>query len=149
MAVANKILVRRYRVYDPLEQDVFVYSGGELNFFASGDKSLNVAGWLVDWEKILRGPKRIIFFEDDGFKFIDVGGLVFKIEHGVEVHCVRNIFISKLSVINNGVPAASVTYLTPWWRLIFDDGSHPDLQFPLEYFSKLWVDNIFIFNKVG
>ncbi|MEL4891642.1 hypothetical protein PQU63_04090 [Xanthomonas protegens] len=149
MVVVNKILVRRYRVYDPLEQDVFVYGGGELNFFSSGNKDLNVAGWLVDWEKILRGPKCIIFFEDDGFKFIDVGGLVFKIGHGVEVHCVRNIFISKFSVLNNGVPAASVTYLTPWWRLIFDDGSHPDLQFPLEYFSKLWNDNIFIFNKAG
>ncbi|WP_152181150.1 hypothetical protein [Xanthomonas sp. LMG 12459] len=86
MVVANKILVRRYRVYDPLEQDVFVYSGGELNFFASGGKSLNVAGWLVDWEKILRDPKCIIFLKMMDLNLSTLVDWFLKL--GVELRCI-------------------------------------------------------------
>ena len=79
--------------------------------------------------------------ELDGQRIVGMMGRAFHL--GVEVTLVHHHgpIVSSLSVMEKGSPLASLKYLTPWWRSLWDDGSHPDLNDPLRYFSGRWTGN--------
>lgn len=145
MDVINDFFVRRYRVYNPLKQPVFGYSDGILISNHSNYSNEKISGWLVDWEKVISGPKRVIFYEFEGCKCVDVDGARFKIDGDLMLKHKRGLLFSRFSIVKGGVAMCEMLYFTPWWRLMFDDGSHSDLHFPLKYFSKIWNEKLFIF----
>jgi hypothetical protein len=133
-----EVLVRRFSPTNTLQQPIFSFnpSTGSLS------EPLKIAeanGWLIDNECVLSGAKRAIFFEKDE-EYISIGDRVFRArDEGLRLTHRKGFFLSKLMLVD-ARGDASITYITPWWRYLWDDGSHTDLQFPLESFSRQWLE---------
>ncbi|WP_211327756.1 hypothetical protein [Solilutibacter pythonis] len=138
MDAATEILVRRFSPTNTLRQPVFSFNP-DSGLLAGPLESSHASGWLIDNECVISGAKRAIFFEDDE-EYISIGDRVFRIrDEGFRLAHKKGFFISKL-MISDLLGSASITYITPWWRYLWDDGSHTDLQFALEYFSRQWLE---------
>ena len=138
---SSKILVRRHSVFNTLKQPLFYYSPESGNIDPEPNVGLEAGGWLVDFEKIVAGARRVIFFRYEGRRYISLDDRVFEIgETKASVFHQRGFFVSELKIVDERGGEHAVKYVTPWWRLAFDDGSHPDLQFPLEAFSKQYAN---------
>jgi hypothetical protein len=141
VAVDHNIIIQRYSAFDKPEQPYFLFNidSGHL------EKQHNAfgvrKGWLVDFEQAMRGAKCVIFFAYNGGKFVALDKCIYQIGEGFSAvsHKCKGFF-SELQLVDSHGEAHLVTYLTPWWRLIFDDGMFPDSHFPLEYFSGKWSD---------
>jgi len=139
--VSNKVLVRRHSAFNTLQQPLFYYSPESGDIVPESNVGLEASGWLVDFEKVVIGARRVIFFRHDGGHYISLDDRFFEIgkeKSSVTHH--RGILISELKIVDERGDEHAVKYVTPWWRLVFDDGSHPDLQFPLEAFSKQYAN---------
>lgn len=138
MDATIEVLVRRFSPTNTLHQPIFSFnpSTGSLS------KPLKIAhanGWLIDNECVLSGAKRVIFFEKDE-EYISIGDRVFRArDEELRLTHRKGFFLSKLTLVD-ALGNASITYITPWWRYLWDDGSHTDLQFALEYFSRQWLE---------
>ena len=133
---SDKVLIRRHSAFNTLRQPLFYYSPESGQLEPAPTPGTEASGWLVDFEKVVSGAKRVIFFRRDGDSCVSLGRDVFVIGGGrSSIAHTRGILFSELKVMDEARREHVVKYITPWWRLIFDDGSHPDLQFPLEAFS--------------
>ncbi|MGX5730798.1 hypothetical protein ACWKWK_09740 [Pseudoxanthomonas beigongshangi] len=138
---SNKVLIRRHSAFNTLQQPLFYYSPESGDIDPEPNIRLEASGWLIDFEKVIAGASRVIFFRHIGRHYISLGDRVFEIgEKKSSVKHRRGILVSELKIIDERGGEHAVKYVTPWWRLIFDDGSHPDLQFPLEAFSKQYAN---------
>lgn len=133
---SDRIIVRRYNLSGAsLAAFEFDQSTGLIEQVdCEGSRS---CGWLIDFERVLSGPRRVLFYEAGHRKFVALGDRVFALDV-VRVKHRKGCLSSSLEVLSPDGGGGQVRYLTPWWRLLWDDGSHPDLQFPLEYLANRW-----------
>lgn len=133
------ILVQRYTSHDVAEKPRFYFypESGKLHVAPEGLGDDAVRGWLVDRELVFSGARQVIFFRSGEKRCIALGSRIFEIHAGKStvVHK-RRIVVSELKVIDEVGNEFKVRYMTPWWRLVFDDGMFPELQFPLKEFAK-------------
>ncbi|MGN7832515.1 hypothetical protein ACTJI2_12965 [Pseudoxanthomonas sp. 22568] len=138
---SNRVLIRRHSAFNTLQQPLFHYSPETGKIDPEPNIRLEASGWLIDFEKVIAGASRVIFFRHDGARYISLGNRVFEMgKKKSSVEHRRGVFVSELKIVDERGGEHTVKYVTPWWRLIFDDGSHPDLQFPLEAFSKQYAN---------
>ena len=138
--VASSVFVRRHSAYNTMNQPVFLFDPSSGRLERQLDGSIRTNGWLVDFEKVISGPKRIIFFQRDNRRYVALDGNVLEFGADIEnVSHIRGRLVSTLTLSPVSEPNIYVRYVTPWWRLIFDDGSHPDLHFPLAVFSEQFI----------
>jgi hypothetical protein len=140
-SVDRRVIVRRYSPTKTMDQPIFCYlpASGKLEEVEEG--AANIRGWLVDIEKVASGPSVVVFYRENGKGYIAAGKHVIEVgpESGSVSHH-RGPLFSTLLVEGNDGSRICVRYLTPWWRLVADDGSHTDLQFPLEAFASQIVN---------
>lgn len=132
--VVNKILIKRFTLSGPKQQRAFLYNWEDSSLELVPTSDARAEGWLLDGEVVIKGPREVLFVDAYRGRRIVLGGKVFPIPESQVLHT-RGMLTSRFTV-SNGFDECSVVYLTPWWRLILDDGSHPDLQFPLEAFAR-------------
>ena len=103
-------------------------------------------GWLVDTEKILGPPRSVVFFEDDGKKYVAIGSVVSQLTGAEQIRHHRGVLFSTFELTNGQDSIAKITYVTPWWRIIFDDGSHTETNFPLKFLAEKWLQPVLFFS---
>lgn len=132
----RRILVRRYSRHD-LDSQPFHSFDPDSGLIEPAAPGI-AAGWLVEGERIIEGGGGVVFCEQDGVRFVGISARAFELDETVRLVHEHGALVSRLSVVDAGGVAAHLRYLTPWWRNLFDDGSHPDLNDPIRYLSDRW-----------
>lgn len=140
MIKKNEIILAQYSIFRSKKNKRYSYDLDSHEISESLDFESTPSGWVVDMERILKGPNEIAFFTFDGEKYIASGNGLYKQSDGYLANHKKGIFISKLSIKKTEKDSTNllyIEYITPWWRLIFDDGQFPDTCFPIEYLLSL------------
>lgn len=138
MDASNDVFVRRYSKYSTLKQPIFLFDVA-LGLLTKVQHGNPVTGWLIDYEIVISGKQQVVFFSMDGRKYIAFGNNVYPCsDKDLTYTHRRGLFVSRFVVKSVDSILDKTVYLTPWWRLLFDDGSHPDSNFPIEYFFGKW-----------
>lgn len=135
----NRVLVRRYFYLREDKQPYFLFDTENCTltlYKHTANGAVNFPlGKLIDREIFLNAHKPVVLFVVEKKRFIAMGDRVFQIDlPNIRITHYKGLIISQLTIIA-GDEIIVARYVTPWWRIIFDDGMHPDLHFPLEYFS--------------
>jgi hypothetical protein len=141
-AETERVLVRRFSAYEPRHDPLFWYTPatGELRAAQDDVAGVEEIGWLVDREWVVRGEKRILLYPRAGRRFIVLGSTEFEIgEDKCNVEHYKSMLLSEFKVLSADGIFRSVKYVTPWWRLILDDGMFPELLFPLEFLAQRFL----------
>jgi len=136
-AASSSILVERYARYTAEKVRWYSFNPDTGALSPVEVCASEVSGWLVDMERVTHGEKRVIFFRDKHRRCVALGARTFEIGPGrCTVSHKRGWLFSQLIIVDEAGYGHSVKYVTPWWRLVLDDGMFPELQFPLKEFAK-------------
>lgn len=136
-AASRSILVERYARYPAENVRRYSFNPDTGALSPAEVCTSEVSGWLVELERVIDGEKRVIFFRDKHRRCVALGARTFEIgPRRCTVSHKKGCLFSQLIIVDEAGYRHSVKYVTPWWRLVFDDGMFPELQFPLKEFAK-------------
>jgi hypothetical protein len=136
--IKDKIIIEKYDPWKAKCRFIFDPKTCSLNTYHNNSNNNYYHGWLIDMEKVISGPKQMIFFKVDDECYISFYCNTLNINKSYVLHHKTSIIFSYFYIIFENKIICKVKYLTPWWRYIFDDGLVGISLYPFRVIAKNW-----------